>query len=128
MPVEIDITGLQEIIDKIEAMGKQGVKIQNEALKAAADPVAKDMASLVNVSTINELHIRDDIKISNVKTQNGRKVILVGPGNKTNWRAKFLELGTSKMSAKPFMAPAYEKNKENIKAIIKQKLKEGLGL
>lgn len=128
MTVEIDMTGLQELVDKIEAMGKQGAKVQNEALKKAAEPVAKDMASLVNVSTINELHIKNDIKVSNVKTQNGRKVILVGPGKKTNWRAKFLELGTSRMAAKPFMAPAYEKNKENIKAIIKQKLKEGLGI
>lgn len=128
MSVEIEMTGLQELTDKIELMGRQGSRIQNTALKAAAEPVAEDMRNAVNVSNINELHIKEDIKISNVKTENGRKVILVGPGTETNWRALFLELGTSKMSAKPFMAPAYERNKETSKEIIRLKLKEGLGL
>lgn len=128
MGVDVKLEGMQELMDKIEAMGRKGALIQGKALKAAAEPVAEDMRKLVNVSTVEHKHIRDNIEVSRVKTKRGIKYVEVGPGKKTNWRAKFLEYGTSKMSAKPFMAPAYERNKRNIIETIKRKLKEGLGL
>ena len=128
MSTEVNITGMQELLDKLEAMGRKGASIENEALRAAADPVAKDMKSLVKVSTTNHMHIRDDIEISKIKTKAGVRFIEIGPGIKTNWRAKFLEFGTSKASAHPFIQPAFEKNKRNVIEIIKNKLREGLGL
>ncbi|MFL0197002.1 HK97-gp10 family putative phage morphogenesis protein [Clostridium sp. WILCCON 0269] len=128
MGVDIQFEGMNELIDKVQELGRKGSSIQNAALKAAAQPVVEDMRNIVAVSDINEKHIKDDIQVSNVKIENGRKYVRVGPGKDTNWRAKFLEFGTSKMSAKPFMAPAYENNKEKSKQIIKEELKEGLGL
>ncbi len=128
MGVDVELSGMSELIDRVQQLGRKGSSIQNAALKAAAQPVAEEMKSLVRVSGIDEKHIRDDILVSNVKTKNGTKYVRVGPGTDTNWRAKFLELGTSKMSAKPFMSPSYENKKGEAKQIIKEKLKEGLGL
>jgi HK97 gp10 family phage protein len=39
---------------------------------------------------------------------------------------KFVEFGTSKMPAHPFLQPAFEKNKDVIKEKIAETLKEGL--
>ncbi|ABQ23661.1 HK97-gp10 family putative phage morphogenesis protein [Clostridium kluyveri] len=128
MGVDITLEGMDKLIDKVQELGRKGASIQNAALKAAAQPVAEEMRNTVGVSDINEKHIRDDIQISGVKTESGRKYIRVGPGKETNWRAKFPEFGTSKMSARPFMGPAYENKKDEAKQIIKEILKEGLGL
>jgi HK97 gp10 family phage protein len=123
-----ELTGMDELLKRLEEMGKAAGKIEASALKEAAKPIANDAKSLVNVSSIQHKHIREDIKIYGVKTKDGVKYIEIGPGKDTNWRAKFLEWGTSKMSARPFMQPAYEKNKKNITEIIIQKLREALGL
>ncbi|PYG84810.1 HK97 gp10 family phage protein [Ruminiclostridium sufflavum DSM 19573] len=125
---ELELTGMGELLKRLEEMGKAAGKIEVATLKEAAKPIANDAKSLVNVSSIKHRHIRDDIKIYGVKIKDGVRYIEVGPGKDTNWRAKFLEWGTSKMTARPFLQPAYEKNKKNIIEIIIQKLREALGL
>lgn len=126
MGAELSLEGLDELLAAIEQKGLKLSKVESTALKAAAEPVASDMRSMVLVSDLDHKHIRDDIQVSNVKTTGGIKYVTVGPGKPTNWRAKFIELGTSKMSAEPFMGPAYEQNKANITQIIRQVLKEAL--
>lgn len=128
MGVDAELTGMDELLDRVQELGRKGSIVQNKALKAAAEPVANDMKSLVRVSNVNEKHIRDDIKVSNVRSKDGTKYVRVGPGKDTNWRAKFLEFGTSKMPAYPFMSPSYENKKGEAKQIMKETIKEGLGL
>jgi HK97 gp10 family phage protein len=72
--------------------------------------------------------LRDSIEVSNAKTKQGQKYVEIGPNKDTNWRAKFIEFGTVKMRANPFMSRTYGKNKDKVQEIIRQKLKEGLGL
>lgn len=125
---DIQFEGMDELFAKLQEAGNKASRIEADALRAAAEPVAEEMKSLVRVGSKNDTHIRDDIDISGVKTKDGVKYIEVGPGKKTNWRAKFLEFGTSKMPAIPFMGPAFEHKKKDIQEIIKQKLREALGL
>jgi HK97 gp10 family phage protein len=127
MAGEMTLTGMDALLNKIDAMGKAGTKIAGVALTTAAQPLATDMRSLVNVSTEAHRHLRDNIIVGKVKTVNGMPTISIGPGKKTFW-GMFLEWGTSKESAHPFMAPAYEQNKEEIQRIISQQLREALGL
>lgn len=124
----MEVEGLDSLMNRIEDMGKAGTRVANSALKNGAEHVAKAMSDLVQVSSIDEKHIKDDIKVSNVKTKDGVKYVEVGPSKKTNWRAKFLEFGTSKMPAKPFMGPAYESKKNEAKEIIKQEIRNALNL
>lgn len=125
---DFELQGMDELLSRLEAMNTKASRIENDALKAAAEPLKAEMESLVRVSPKNDYHIKEDIQISSVKTKDGVKSIEVGPGKKTNWRAKFLEFGTSKMTAIPFMAPAFEHKKREIQETIKQKLREALGL
>lgn len=128
MAAEIELQGLDDLLNQLQQICDKAGRVENKALKAAAQPVADEMKSLVRVSSIDHQHIRDDIQISGVKTKGGLKYIEIGPGKETNWRAKFLEWGTSKMQAKPFAQPAYEHKKKDVIEIMKQTIAEALGL
>jgi HK97 gp10 family phage protein len=124
----MELEGLDSLLKRVEDMGRAGTRVSNTALKNGAEQVSKAMSDLVQVSNIDEKHIKDDIKVSNIKTKDGAKYVEVGPGKETNWRSKFIEFGTSKMTAKPFMGPAYESKKGEVKEIIKQELRNALNL
>lgn len=123
---DIELTGVQEIIERLEKIGANVGKLENQALNNAAEPVLEDAKANVPVRTGK---LKRGIKISSVKKKNGIKYIKVGADRGDNsevFYGKFIEFGTSKMAAHPFLEPAYEKNRENIKEIIAKTLKEGI--
>lgn len=130
MGVKVELEGMNELIEKINALGKKGALIEGKALKVGAEPVKNEMESISrqHKSNIHHTHISEDIQISSVKNKKGNKYVEVGPGKETNWRAKYSEFGTKKAKAIPFMGPAYERKKDEAKEIIKNTLKAGLGL
>jgi len=128
MAAELELEGLDALLTRLEQVSVKASRVENQALKAAAEPVADEMKSLVHVSSLEHIHIRDDIQVSGVKTKDGVKYVEVGPGKATNWRAKFLEWGTAKMQAEPFVQPPYEHKQQEVIEIMKQKIREALGL
>jgi len=126
MGAEIELQGLDELLNRLRNTSEKISTVENRALKDAAEPVAAEMKSLVHVSNLQHLHIRDDIQISGVKTKEGLKQIEIGPGRKTNWRAKFLEWGTSKMQAIPFVQPAFEHKKREVMEIMAESIRKAL--
>lgn len=124
----IELTGVDEILNKLQQIGANVGKLENKALKNAAEPVLED-AKATNAFKNRSGKLRKGLKITNVKKKDGMKYIFVGVDRGDNsevFYGKFIEFGTSKMSARPFLQPAYEKNKQNIKGIIAETLKEGL--
>ena len=122
----IELTGVDEIINKLQQIGSNVGRLENKALKNAAEPVLEDAKANVPVRTGK---LKKALKITNVKKKEGVKYILVGVDKGDNseiFYGKFVEFGTSKRTAHPFLQPAYEKNKDDIKRIIAQTLKEGL--
>lgn len=112
MSASFDVTGFDDLAKRLQQMGRKGNTALNQALRAGAEPIADAMRENVNVSSRNEVHVRDDITIGRVQTnQDGIKSISIGPSAKTGWRAKFLEFGTSKMTAKPFIQPAIDEER-----------------
>lgn len=124
----IELTGVDEILNKLQQIGANVGKLENKALKNAAEPVLED-AKATNAFKNRSGKLRKGLKITNVKKKDGMKYILVGVDRGDNsavFYGKFIEFGTSKMPARPFLQPAYEKNKDNIKRTIAETLKEGL--
>lgn len=124
----IELTGVDEILNRLQQIGANLGKLENKALKNAAEPVLDD-AKATNAFKNRSGKLRKGLKITNVKKKDGMKYILVGVDRGDNsevFYGKFIEFGTSKMPARPFLQPAYEKNKQNIKRIIAETLKEGL--
>jgi HK97 gp10 family phage protein len=83
--------------------------------------------AIQNVTSVRTGKLKNSITVSGVRTQDGVKYVAIGP-SKDGWYGKFLEFGTVKMRAKPFMAPGYENGKEQATATIKEELRRGLGL
>lgn len=122
----IELEGVDEILNKLQSIGANVGRLENKALKNAAEPVLEDAKRNVPIKTGK---LKKGLKITNVKRKEGAKYILVGVDRGDNseiFYGKFIEFGTSKMPAKPFLQPAYEKNKDNIKRTIAETLKEGL--
>ncbi|WP_411679850.1 HK97-gp10 family putative phage morphogenesis protein [Clostridium thailandense] len=122
----IELTGVDEILNKLQQMGANVGRLENKALKNAAEPVLEDAKANVPVRTGK---LKKGLKITNVKKKDGMKYILVGVDRGDNsevFYGKFIEFGTSKMTARPFLQPAYEKNKNKIQKAIAETLKEGL--
>ena len=125
---DIELEGVDEILNKLQQIGNNIIRLENKALKNAAQPVLDDAKSS-NSFNDRSGNLRKGLKISNIKNKEGVKYILVGVDKSDDskiYYGKFLEFGTSKMSAKPFMQPAYEKNKDTIQKTIAETLKEGL--
>ena len=124
----IELEGVDEILNKLQSIGENVGRLENKALKNAAEPVLED-AKATNAFNDRSGKLRKGLKVTNVKKKEGVKYILVGIDKSDNskiYYGKFIEFGTSKMPARPFMQPAYEKNKDNIKRTIAETLKEGL--
>ncbi|NRY61512.1 HK97-gp10 family putative phage morphogenesis protein [Clostridium beijerinckii] len=125
---DIELTGVDEILNKLQQIGTNISRLENKALKNAAEPVLED-AKVTNAFNDRSGRLRKGLKISNIKNKEGMKYVLVGVDKSDNSKifyGKFLEFGTSKISARPFLQPAYEKNKDNIQQTIAKTLKEGL--
>ena len=128
MVADIELTGVDEILNKLQQIATNISRLENKALKNAAEPVLED-AKATNAFNDKSGRLRKGLKISNIKNKEGMKYVLVGVDKSDNskiYYGKFLEFGTSKMPAKPFLQPAYEKNKDNIQKTIAETLKEGL--
>ncbi len=119
------------LLAKLENMSKQVANnITKKALEAAAIPVLEDAKS-TSVFADRTGKLRAGLKIGKIKTKNDTKYIEIGVDKSDNSKifyGKFIEWGTSKKAAHPFLQPALERNKSRIKQIITEELRRGLGL
>ena len=122
----IEVEGMNELLNKLSKIESTVALSIDSTLNEAGNNVKDEMQRLVKVSNINHKHIKDDIQVSQIKGEVTSKFIEVAPGKETNWRAKFLEFGTIKMSAKPFMEPAHLNTKKENMEIIRNRIKEAL--
>lgn len=126
--VKMELKGMDELQRRIEELGRKGARISNEALKKGAQPILdeaklnapKDTGKGVEGLTIGRPRVKGD-----------KRSVLVGidRGDISEvFYMKFHEYGTSKMAARPFLGPAYEKNKDKASTIIIKEIIKGLGL
>ena len=121
---DMKVDGMENLLAEIEKLGQKGSRIENKALKEAGDVVKESIEKEVPVRTGK---LKQSITVSRVKTKDGVKRVEVGP-DKDGYYGKFVEFGTVKMKANPFMSRGYETSKEEAMEAIEKNLKEGLGL
>ena len=121
---KLELEGIENLIAEVEKLGAKGNRIENKALREAGTVVREAIKEEVPVRTGN---LKRSIEVSSVRTKAGIKHVAVGPG-KDGYYGKFVEFGTVKMKAKPFMAPGYEKSKAAALEKISEELRKGLGL
>lgn len=126
----MELEGMDELIKKIDEMGRKGTRIESQALKKAGEVIA-DEFKRTSAFQDKTGKLREGLKVSGIRSSKGVKHVLVGiqkGDNSKVFYGKFLEYGTSKMSAKPFMGPAYESKKKEAEQIIKDEIRKGLNI
>ncbi len=121
---KLELEGMEDLVTVVEKLGLQGNRIENKALRAAGELV---QAAIAGETPQRSGTLKDSIKTSGVRTRGGMKQVAVGPDEK-GWYGKFVEFGTVKRKANPFMARGYEISKEKAVEQIAEELRKGLGL
>ena len=121
-----NLTGFAEMAKKLRDFGPRvGRKHLRASTSKGAAVIKKKARALARVDTgemrkdiqqKREKTQGDHIASYSVYTRSGKRSRLSGKArnvDKDSFYWKFLEFGTAKMEAKPFMVPAYETEKEN---------------
>lgn len=124
-----EIKGLKEIIDKLNALPK---KLENKVVRSAVRKGVNEIRDLarskVSIDTGNlrksivTIGHRENGKIALKVTVRQRK----SKSAKSPYYAKFVELGTSKMVAKPFLRPALDESEDKVLDTVIDDIKKGV--
>lgn len=124
------ISGLTEVERALRLLApKVARKVIRQALRKALKPVLAEVRRLAPVGETGQLKVK--IKLRAGKGRRRGQIVLeirVGEGDfvgKTFYAA-FVEFGTSKMDAKPYMRPAFDAKKAEARAIATREIRAGI--
>ena len=122
--VNLELRGIEELITEVEKLGQKGSRIENKALREAGEVVRE---AIENETPVNTGKLKESITVSRVKTKEGMKRVEVGP-DKDGFYGRFVEFGTVKQKANPFISRGYETSKKSAAEKISEELRKGLDL
>lgn len=128
---ELKLEGMDELLSKLQQIGEKASRVENKALRAGAEILQKAASDKAPKSGRMKPHLKENIQMSNVKMKDGIKIIEVGPTRGSNdkfFYGKFLEFGTSKMSARPYLYPAMVETKGQVQNAMRSVIKGALGI
>ncbi|MCX7570409.1 HK97 gp10 family phage protein [Tumebacillus sp. DT12] len=117
MGAEMSLDGLADVLRKVDQLGDRKARAENRMLRAGAKVLQAAISEDAPRSSYAKDHMADNIMITNISTRDGIKRIRVGPSRGDNSRffyGKFLEWGTLKMAARPFVGPAAARSKKDV--------------
>lgn len=133
------ITGLKELSAALRDLGdpKLQVSALREGVKNAAEPVlAKARANIKRGSVAHELHTgvtvmpgfasRNIVLRTKSARRKDRVFGFIGPTGDAYYASQFLELGTSKQAAQPWLVPAFEASQDEAIKLIGEGIKRNL--
>lgn len=128
MNVDFDFSDINKLQKRLDEMGRKGSILENKALLAGAEVINKE---IIRNAPERTGHAKKYLKVSKVTKEKGVKVVKVGINKGDNSEAfylKFHEYGTSKMVARPFMRPSFERKKKEAFEKTHEVIRNGLGL
>lgn len=118
MGAEATLTGMANLQRRLAELGeKRLAKAENAMLRAGAKVLQVAISEDAPRDPISKEHLADNIMITPISTVDGVKRIRVGPSRGDNSRffyGKFLEWGTLKMAARPFVGTASARSKGEV--------------
>lgn len=117
----VNFDGLADLQRQLANLSNR-TSVEKKALEAAGEHLQN---AIINSVPVKTGALQGSITKGEVK--DGK--ILVGPSQQgPAFRAHFVEFGTSKMPAKPFMRPTFEREKSKLESIMAEEIRRGLGL
>ena len=124
MPIEL--SGMDELLARLARTNTNVEAVREKALKKGAGIIRDEIEARTPVRTGN---LKDNIVIGEVKGQGSKQYVDVGPSKGQGFYGKYLELGTVKMAAKPFIEPSFlakrAEVKETMKGVIREAIESG---
>ncbi|WP_144499613.1 HK97-gp10 family putative phage morphogenesis protein [Bacillus sp. FDAARGOS_235] len=123
----VDLLGFDRLMSDLEQMGLRGEKIEDKALAAGGEQIRKAIAERSEPRSSSPKkpsksepwrtgqHLLDNIRVTKARKEDGVKTIKIGidkADRSPYFYGKFLEWGTSKMPAQPFIEPGFNSSKE----------------
>lgn len=128
--MEVKLEGMEEMMKAVRQLEDRGEKLEKKALYRAGDIIKEAVQSEAPVTNrlIPERGLlKKEIKRSNMKFDGGVNYVEIKPSRKAYY-GHFVEVGTSKMSANPFMTRGFNKSVDRAMREAMQVFKEGLKL
>ncbi|MEY9096282.1 HK97-gp10 family putative phage morphogenesis protein [Paenibacillus sp. RC84] len=128
---DMQLDGMDQLLNRLQLMGRKASAIENEALLSGAEIIQDAASKRAPRSSASKDHLAYNIIVGEVKRRQGMKIIEVGPtlgDNSEFFYGKFHEFGTSKMPAHPFMGPAAAESQGRVLEAMKRVVRSGLGL
>lgn len=126
MKIDMTLQGGTDVVHRLQQLPEAlSVKVQRDALRVGAEPMRASAQALAPRGTIPP-HIHENIVIGPAKkglddVSDDNVTVEVGPERKFFY-GYFLEYGTVKMSARPFMRPAFDTQAPASLAVIGREL------
>lgn len=126
MSVEAEIK-MGDLLKNLEKVPEKVQKrILRGAVRASAKPIVQEARRLVPTSSGN---LRKSIGVTMGRIRNGVLTAKISPrtgGKHDGFYGRFVEIGTAKMSPKPFLRPAFERKGEESIKYFKEYMKKRL--
>ena len=117
MPIVRGLAEVQRTIQRIASDLENTIQsdVLMEAAKKFVVPAIRDRAP------VRTGKLRDSITAQLAKSRSGKPIVKVGPG-KGHFYSKFIEFGTSKVSARPFLRPAFRSVRKEVNKFLKSQI------
>lgn len=117
------LEGAEELNRALRSVGDRATGlVLKQAAEAGAQVIADEAKRLAPRDTGA---LAEGIGIQPGRMQQGRAQFNIGPG-KREWYGELVELGTEKMTAKPFLRPAFDAKAEEAKDKVAEVLRDAL--
>lgn len=117
----IKLEGMPELLRQLERLGAEAEQVKKDTLLAGAEVVQQAASEKAPRDTGK---LAENIVISDIKEDG---TVDIGP-DRDRFYGLFLEFGTTKMSARPFLQPAFEENKDQVQEKMADVIRRELGL
>lgn len=121
--IKMTLEGGDELARQLERLGERiAGRLLTEAAMVAAEVVREEAKQRAPVRTGN---LRDHIDVEIAKTQPHKAEVHVGP-TKEAFYGMFIEAGTSKMPARPYLRPALDAASQQATEAARDTLRKGI--
>ena len=122
MPIEL--LGMDELLARLARTNTNVDVVREKALKKGAGIIRDEIEARTPVRTGN---LKDNIIIGEVKGQGSKQYVDVGPSKGQGFYGKYLEFGTVKMAARPFIEPSFLAKRKEAMMVMAEVVRGAIG-